>query len=132
MHKARSIQKWFGEIGLEELDWPTQSPDLNPIEHLWDELECRLRARPNRPTSVPNLTSALVAEWKQIPTAMFQHLMESLPRIVAAVIAAKGGTNSILMSWFWNEMLDEQVSTYFWPCRVYSKIIQENADEDGQ
>ena len=64
MHKARSIQKWFVEISVEELDWPTQSPDLNPIEHLWDELERRLQARPNRPTSVPDLTNALVTEWK--------------------------------------------------------------------
>ena len=75
---------------MEELDWPAQSPDINPIEHLWDELERRLRARPNPPTSVPDLTNALVAEWKQIPAAMFQHLVESLPRRVEAVIAAKG------------------------------------------
>ena len=32
VHKVRSIQKWFVEIGVEELDWPAQSPDLNPIE----------------------------------------------------------------------------------------------------
>ena len=70
VHKARSIQKWFAEISVEELDWPAQSPDLNPIEHLWDELERRLRARPNRPTSVPDLSNALVAEWKQVPTGM--------------------------------------------------------------
>ena len=42
MHKARSIQKWFVEISVEELDWPAQSPELNPIEHLWDEFEHRL------------------------------------------------------------------------------------------
>jgi hypothetical protein len=88
---VRSIQKWFVEIGVEVLDWPPQSPDLNPIKHLWDELELQLQNRPNRPTSVPDLTNDLVAEWKHVPAAMFQHLVESLPIIVEAVIAAKGG-----------------------------------------
>jgi hypothetical protein len=41
---------------------------------------------------VPDLTNALVAEWKQVPAAMFQHLLENLPRRVEAVIAAKGGS----------------------------------------
>ena len=75
---------------MEELDWPAQSPDLNLTEHLWDELECRLRARPNLPTSAPDLTDALVAEWKQVPQQCSNILVESLPRIVEAVIAAKG------------------------------------------
>ena len=67
---------------MEELDWPAHSPDLNPIEHIWDELERRLCA---------DLTNALVPEWKKVPAAMFQHLVESLPRRVEAVKAAKGG-----------------------------------------
>ena len=65
VHKARSTQKWFVEISVEELDCTAQSPDLHPIEHLWDELERRLRARPNHPTSEPDLTNALVAESPQ-------------------------------------------------------------------
>ena len=93
MNQPRSIQKCFVKIGVDELDWPAQRPDLHPTEHLWDELEYRLRARPNHPTSVPDLTNALVAEWKQVPAAMYQQLMESLPRRLEAVIAAKGGPN---------------------------------------
>ena len=57
----------MSQFGVEELDWPAQSPDLNPIEHLWDELEWRLRARPSGPTSVPDLTNALLEEWSKIP-----------------------------------------------------------------
>ena len=48
----------FVKIGVEELDCPAQNPDHNPIEHLWDEFESRLRARPNHPTSVLDLTNA--------------------------------------------------------------------------
>ena len=39
MHKARSVQKWFVEIVVEELEWPAKTPDLNHNEHLLDELE---------------------------------------------------------------------------------------------
>ena len=90
VHKAWSIQERFVEIGVEELDWPAQSPDLNSIKQLWDELDRRLQARPNCPTSVPT-SQMLVAEWKQVPTTLFQHVMESIPKRVEAVIAAKGG-----------------------------------------
>jgi len=61
VNKARSL-KILSEFGVEELDWLSHNPDLNPIEYLWDELEQRLRARPFHPTSVPDLTNALVEE----------------------------------------------------------------------
>ena len=85
VHKVMSMQNLI-------VDWPAKSPDLNTIQHLWDELEHQLRARPNWPMLVPVLTNALV-EWKQFPAEMFQHLVESLPRRVVAILAAKEAPN---------------------------------------
>ncbi|KAK1797709.1 hypothetical protein P4O66_008077, partial [Electrophorus voltai] len=60
VYKVRSIKTWMSAFGVEELDWSAQSPVLNPIKHLWDELEWRLRARPSRPTPVSDLTNVLL------------------------------------------------------------------------
>jgi len=81
----------MSEFGVEELDWPAKIPDLNPIEHLWDESERRLQARPSRPTSVSDLTNALLEEWSKIPMNTLLNLVESSPRRVKA---SKGGPTS--------------------------------------
>jgi len=45
-HKTRIILNWFLEHENEftVLKWPPQSPDINPIEHVWDVVEWKLRA----------------------------------------------------------------------------------------
>jgi hypothetical protein len=50
-----------------------------------------LTTTPSNTFGMPDLTNAFVAEWKQVPAAMFQHLVESIPRRVEGVIAAKVG-----------------------------------------
>lgn len=82
LHKARPIKTWFSQSGVEEPDWPVRSPDLTPIQHLRDEVERRLQARPYYPTSVPHVSNTLKAEWEKIPAARVQNLGESLPRRV--------------------------------------------------
>jgi hypothetical protein len=77
---------------IPEMDWPAQSPDLNPIEHLWDELEHWLCFRPQRPASLTAPATALQEEWAAIPPETFRHLVESLPGRVLAVINSKNGT----------------------------------------
>lgn len=74
---------------LTVMKWPPQSPDLNPIELLWDELDRRIRAE--CPTSKNQLWTALQREWNNIPLETLRKLIERMPRIVRAVVKARGG-----------------------------------------
>jgi hypothetical protein len=58
-HKARFVREWFVDSKVAEVDCPAQTPDLNPIEYQWDELECHLHSRPQHPTSLTALATAL-------------------------------------------------------------------------
>ncbi|GFT19524.1 transposable element Tc1 transposase [Trichonephila clavipes] len=92
IHTSRLAQTGFDDV--QKLDWPSRSPHLNPIEHLWDELEHRLRSQPNRPSSLQARTLAVMDDWKAIPMVTYQKWVESLPKRVQAVIHA---TNIILI-----------------------------------
>ena len=71
------------------MEWPPQSPDLNPIELLWEELDRRVRDL--KPTSFPGLRDSLNEAWNNIPPQTLQKLIERIPKLCAAVIKAKGG-----------------------------------------
>ena len=62
-HVARHTQAVFQQNNINLLDWPSKSPDLSPIEHLWDDLDRRVRER----NDVNDLQRALREEWTRIP-----------------------------------------------------------------
>ncbi|KAK0141220.1 Transposable element Tcb2 transposase [Merluccius polli] len=92
-HKARIISDWFLEHDNEftVLKWPPQSPDLNPIEHLWDVVEREIRIMDVQPTNLQQLRDAIMSIWTKLSEECFQYLVESVPRRIKAVLKAKGG-----------------------------------------
>ncbi|KAK0146198.1 Transposable element Tcb2 transposase [Merluccius polli] len=92
-HKARIISDWFLEHDNEftVLKWPPQSPDLNPIEHLWDVVEREIRIMDVQPTNLQQLRDAIMSIWTKLTEECFQYLVESVPRRIKAVLKAKGG-----------------------------------------
>ena len=56
------------------LEWPSQSPDINPIENLWAELKKRVRAR--RPINLSQLHQLCQEEWAKIHPTYWGKLVE--------------------------------------------------------
>jgi DDE superfamily endonuclease len=72
------------------MDWPPQSPDLNPIENLWHIVKQQVFQA--KPTSLSDLDQIVQKYWNDISPLMCQRLIASMPRRIAACIAAEGGS----------------------------------------
>ena len=71
------------------LPWQARSPDLSPIEHVWEILGRRVKAR--NPQSVHDLETFLREEWNILPQDRLRHFIHSTRRRVISVIDANGG-----------------------------------------
>ena len=88
-HTAMIVKQWLAENRVNLLEWPAQSPDLNPIEHIWSELERRCSGR--NPKNKTELVELAMKQWDLIEPSVVQNLVQSMPNRIAAVIRAKGG-----------------------------------------
>uniref|UniRef100_A0AAZ3QP27 Tc1-like transposase DDE domain-containing protein n=1 Tax=Oncorhynchus tshawytscha TaxID=74940 RepID=A0AAZ3QP27_ONCTS len=90
-HTARSVRDFLQDRNISVLPWPAKSLDLNPIEHVWELLDQRVRARAIPPGNIWELTGALVEEWGNISQQEQANLVQSMRRRCTAILNAAGG-----------------------------------------
>lgn len=88
-HTAENTRLYLLYKAKRQIKTPAQSPDINPIEHLWAHLETQIRKRTIR--NREELKTALLEEWDQIPDAVTRNLVSSMRRRLDAILVSRGG-----------------------------------------
>lgn len=89
-HTANVTRRLFERHNITLLDHPPNSPDLNPIEHIWDEMGRRLNHREEQPHNFEELEETLRQIWHQIPQELIRRCINMQERL-QAVIDQRGG-----------------------------------------
>lgn len=87
-HTAKSVKKWLVDNEINVLKWPSQSPDLNPIENLWALVKAKVKRR--KPRNPRELEDIAKEEWFNIPVDVCRNLVMSYRKRLEAVIKNKG------------------------------------------
>jgi hypothetical protein len=87
-HRSRAVTAY---LQSQAVTWPAMSPDLNPIEHVWDMLGRRMHTREPPVQNIRQLEAALHREWQQISQQDIRRLTGGMRPRVEAVIQARGG-----------------------------------------
>ena len=90
-HRAGIAQGFFEAEGIELMDWPACSPDLNPIENLWSHLKRAINNRDRISKNQKELLIAIQEEWERIDMKDFNKMIQGMPDRIKACIKADGG-----------------------------------------
>ncbi len=88
-HTSKATVGFLKKNRVKVIQWPSMSPDLNPIEHLWGILKRQVDH--HSPSSIQSLKEVILEEWKKIDLAKCRQLVHSMPRRLGAVIKNHGG-----------------------------------------
>ena len=87
-HTFKTTIALLKRLRVKVMDWPSMSPDLNPIEHLWGILKRKVEVC--KVSNICQLRNVVMEEWKNIPVATYEALVNSMPRRVKAVLHNDG------------------------------------------
>jgi transposase len=90
-HRSRAVTAYLQSEAVTSVSWSAMSPDLNPIEHIWDMLGRRIHTREPPVQNIRQLEAALHREWQQLSQQDIRRLTGGMRRRVEAVIQARGG-----------------------------------------
>ncbi|GFW92389.1 transposable element Tcb2 transposase [Trichonephila clavipes] len=89
-HRTVAAEQLLQSEDIERMDWPARSPDLNPIEHVWDFLGRRLATRSLPPVTIRELRLALQDAWAAMPQQLIGTLILSMGRRCETCLAVRG------------------------------------------
>ena len=138
-HTAALTRNFRQHAGIPVMAWPSLSADMNPIEHVWDELGRRVRNRVNAPQTLQPLEHALVGEWSRLPVQIFTRLLRSTRKRCRAVYQAQGGhtrywpgrSHAILTREVTRDT-DQGGHTRYWPERSHAILTREVTRDTDQ
>ena len=89
-HTAKSVKEWLRDQEFKTMIWPSQSPDLNPIEHLWAHVKRKLNQYESPSRGMNELWERIEEVWNEIDQETCLNLIRSMPSRINAVLKAKG------------------------------------------
>ena len=90
-HTAKGVKAWFRKNQIQVMEWPTQSPDLNPIENLWQILKTKVMSFKDECKGINELWERVQLVFDDIDKETCAELVVSLPQCVKVVMTAFGG-----------------------------------------
>ncbi|GFW87289.1 transposable element Tc1 transposase [Trichonephila clavipes] len=79
-HWTLVVQELLESEDITRIDWPAYFPDLNPIDHVWDDLGRRFAARFHHPENTQQPKHKLIDEWALLPQEILHQLVLSMRR----------------------------------------------------
>ena len=87
-HRSATTKRWLADNVPAIMDWPSNSPDLNPIENMWNIMKRRIEKR--KPKNINDLKTYIDEEWEHIEKDLVINLIDSMKNRCRLVIESKG------------------------------------------